>query len=71
MAKLKKIDVEKVVAITAKIPWSDLMRLVGKLMTYSRGGINKEEATDLAKDLIKLAAEITGQVKSCEGKKDV
>ena len=70
MSKFKKVDVEKVVAITAKIPWGEVMKLVGKLMSYSRGGINKEEATDLAKDLIKLAAEITGQVKSCEGKKD-
>ena len=71
MSKFKKVDVEKVVAITAKIPWGDVMKLVGKLMSYSRGGINKEEATDLAKDLIKLAAEINGQVISCEGKKDV
>lgn len=70
MSKFKKVDVEKVVAITAKIPWSDVMRLVGKLMAYCRGGINKDEAKDLAKDLVKLAAEITGQVKSCEGKKD-
>ena len=66
----KKIDVEKVVAITAKIQCGEVVKLVGKLMAYCRGGISKEEAKDLAKDLVKLAAEITGQVKSCEGKKD-
>ena len=66
MAK-KKVDVEKVTKIVAELPWSDIAKLTMKLVAYSRGGITKEEALELSKDLIKLASELTGQAEKCEG----
>ncbi len=66
MAK-KKVDVEKVSKVVAQLPWGDIVKLTSKLVLYARGGITKEEALELSKDLIALASELTGQAEKCEG----
>ena len=61
----KKLSVEKVEKVIAEIPWSDIVKITGKLVSYSRGGITREEAKDLAKDLLSLANKLTDQ-SQCE-----
>jgi hypothetical protein len=39
----------------------DLWRLIWKLWKYRKGGYDKEEAAELADDLMSLAMEILGQ----------
>ena len=50
--------------IIATLPWSRIMALVAKLIRYAKGGIDKQEAADLAEDLLLLAAHLI------EAKKD-
>jgi hypothetical protein len=44
--------------VVANIPWSNIMRLIAKLVRYGKGGITKEEARDLGEELLLLAAEL-------------
>ncbi len=44
--------------IIATLPWPSIMGLVAKLIRYSKGGIDKQEAADLAEDLLLLAAHL-------------
>lgn len=44
--------------IIAQLPWSNIMSLISKLVRYGKGGIDKEEAADLAGDLLLLAAHL-------------
>jgi len=41
-----------------KIPVGDILRLVGKMIRYSKGGFTPEERRDLVGDLLELAARI-------------
>lgn len=41
-----------------KIPVGDILRLVGKIIRYSKGGFTPEERRDLVGDLLELAARI-------------
>jgi hypothetical protein len=44
--------------IVTQIPWTKVMALVAKIIKFSKGGISKEEAADLAEDLLLLAADL-------------
>jgi len=44
--------------VVAQLPWARIMALVAKLVRYAKGGIDKEEAADLAEDLLLLAAHL-------------
>jgi hypothetical protein len=44
--------------VIAQIPWASVMALIAKLIRYSKGGIDKQEAADLAEDLLLLAAHL-------------
>jgi hypothetical protein len=41
-----------------KIPVGDILRLVSKMIRYSKGGFTPEERRDLVGDLLELAAQI-------------
>lgn len=49
------MDTQKVVA---QVPWPNVMRLISKLIRYSKGGIDKSEAADLAEELLMLASHL-------------
>lgn len=44
--------------VIAQLPWARIMSLVAKIIRYSKGGITKEEAAELAEDLLLLAAHL-------------
>jgi hypothetical protein len=47
------MNAEKVVTM---IPWTKVMQLIAKLIKFGKGGISKDEAAELAEDLLLLAA---------------
>ncbi len=65
MAK-KKVNVEKVIKIVNDVPWSDVVKLTAKIVSFSRGGLTPDEAKELAKDLIDLSNKLLGEVEKCE-----
>lgn len=50
--------------VIASLPWARIASLIAKLIRYSRGGIDKQEAAALAEELLVLAAHLI------ESKKD-
>lgn len=50
--------------IIAQVPWARIASLIAKLIRYSRGGIDKQEAAALAEELFLIAAHLI------EAKKD-
>jgi hypothetical protein len=44
--------------IVATVPWTKVVMLIAKLVRYAKGGISKEEGTDLAEDLLLIVADL-------------
>ena len=49
--------------IVSSLPFGDILKLSGKLIRYSRGGISKEEGAELVSDLGKLLEELSDCLK--------
>lgn len=44
--------------IVAQLPLPAILRIIGKLVRYAKGGIDKDEAADLAEELLLLVAHL-------------
>ena len=48
--------------LLVKVPWTDVVIVVSKLIKFSKGGISKSEASELISLLAVLGAQIAGAV---------
>jgi len=44
--------------LIATLPLPAILRIIGKLIRYAKGGIDKDEAADLAEDLLLIVAHL-------------
>lgn len=61
MPKAKKAE-----EIISKIPFVELSALIIKTIKLSKGGLTKEEAKELAQDLIDLGQKLLGEHEICK-----
>ena len=48
--------------LLVKVPWTDVVIVVSKLIKFSKGGISKDEGKELVSLLAVLGAQIAGAV---------
>lgn len=48
--------------VLIKVPWTDVVIVVSKLLKFSKGGISKSEASELISLLAVLGAQVAGAV---------
>lgn len=49
--------------IVAALPLAAIIKIIGKLIRYAKGGIDKDEATDLIEDLLRIVAHLADEAK--------
>jgi len=48
--------------VLVKVPWTDVVIVVSKLLKFSKGGISKDEGKELVSLLTVLGAQVAGAI---------